>query len=125
MAREWRFFGSFLSLVELVLAKAEPKVHRFYEGVLDPPAAASLGKELRERYETTVAAILETTGHATLLEESPVIRRSIEVRNPYVDPIHVLQAGLLRLFRAVPDDRVRDALHITINGIAAGLRNTG
>lgn len=125
MAREWRFFRSFLSLVELVLAKADPDVHHFYETLLEPTAADSLGAELRTRFDATVPALLEAAGHDRLLEENPVIRRSIAVRNPYVDPINVLQAEVLRLFRESPDERLRDALHITINGIAAGLRNTG
>ncbi|MEM7164588.1 MAG: phosphoenolpyruvate carboxylase [Planctomycetota bacterium] len=125
MAREWRFFRSFLSLIELVLAKAEPDVHRFYEELLEPPSADSLGADLRARFDNTVAAVLEVTGSKQLLAQNPVIRRSIEVRNPYVDPINVLQAEILRLFRTVPDERLRDALHMTINGIAAGLRNTG
>ena len=125
MAREWRFFRSFLSLVELVLAKTEPDVHRFYESILAPPGADSLGRDLRLRFEAAVAAVLNITGSERLLEGNPVIRRSIAVRNPYVDPLNVLQAGLLKLFRESPDDRLRDALHITINGIAAGLRNTG
>ena len=100
-------------------------VHRFYERVLAPPAQDSVGKDLGRRFATTLAAVLEITGNERLLESNPVIRRSIAVRNPYVDPINVLQAGLLKLFRETPDDRVRDALHITINGIAAGLQNTG
>ena len=119
------FFHSLLGLVELVLAKAEPDVHRFYESVLAPPAADSLGSDLQHRFAATVDTVLETIGHQHLLEANPVIRRSIDVRNPYVDPINVLQAGLLKLFRQTHDARVRDALHITINGIAAGLRNTG
>ena len=80
--------------------------------------------------------MLEITGHAFLLEENPVLRRSIDVRNPYVDPINVLQVELLRRLRAVslPDggqeesDEVvllRRALLVTINGVAAGMRNTG
>ena len=125
MAQEWRFFRSFLSLLELVLAKTEPDVHRFYERILAPPAQSSLGTDLRGRLATTVTAVLEITGNERLLESNPVIRRSIAVRNPYVDPINVLQAGLLKLFRESPENRVRDALHITINGIAAGLQNTG
>jgi phosphoenolpyruvate carboxylase len=125
MAREWPFFAAFLSLLELVLAKAEPDVHRFYENLLEPPGARSLGENLRDRFTATVAAVLEVSGRPRLLEENPVIRRSISVRNPYVDPINVLQAGILLRFRESPDDRLRDALHITINGIAAGLRNTG
>lgn len=125
MAREWQFFRSFVSLLELVLAKAEPDVHRFYETLLEPPAADSLGRDLRDRFAETVTALLEVTGYDRLLETNPVIRRSIAVRNPYVDPINVLQAGVLRLFRESPDERLRDALHITINGVAAGLQNTG
>jgi phosphoenolpyruvate carboxylase len=61
-----------------------------------------------------------------LLEENPVLRRSINVRNPYVDPINLVQVELLRRLRDTGEDgRIRDALLVTINGIAAGMRNTG
>ncbi len=125
MAHEWRFFSSFLSLLELVLAKTEPDVHRIYERVLDPVGVESVGRDLRRRYEDTLESLLSVLGEERLLEHNAVIRRSIAVRNPYVDPINVLQAILLKIFRDTPDERIRDALHITINGIAAGLRNTG
>ena len=125
MAHEWRFFSSFLSLLELVLAKTEPDVHRIYERVLDPVGVESVGRDLRRRYEDTLESLLSVLGEERLLEHNAVIRRSIAVRNPYVDPINVLQAILLKTFRDTPDERIRDALHITINGIAAGLRNTG
>jgi phosphoenolpyruvate carboxylase len=66
------------------------------------------------------------TGHHELLENNPVLRRSIDVRNPYVDPINLVQVELLRRLRASDTDpRVRDAFVVTVNGIAAGMRNTG
>ena len=69
--------------------------------------------------------MLELTGHRELVESNAVLRRSIDVRNPYVDPINLLQVELLRRLRERPDDDVRTALLVTINGIAAGMRNTG
>jgi len=72
-----------------------------------------------------IARILDITSHGTLLEENPVLRRSIDVRNPYVDPINLVQIELLRRLRAHPDERVKTALLVTINGVAAGMRNTG
>ena len=65
------------------------------------------------------------SGHSELLEATPVIRRSIDVRNPYVDPLNLVQVELLRRMRERPDARGHTALMITVNGIAAGLRNTG
>ena len=66
------------------------------------------------------------TGQAELLTENPVLRRSIDVRNPYVDPINLVQAEILcRLRRDGRDERLLDALLVTVNGVAAGMRNTG
>jgi phosphoenolpyruvate carboxylase len=70
--------------------------------------------------------VLAVTGRERLLAENPVLRRSIDVRNPYVDPINLVQVELLRrLRRADGDERLRHAFLITVNGIAAGMRNTG
>ena len=69
---------------------------------------------------------LAVTGHQMLLEANPVLRRSIDVRNPYVDPINLVQVELLRRLRAPdPDPALFDAFVVTVNGIAAGMRNTG
>ena len=69
--------------------------------------------------------MLAVTGHTDLVSDNPVLRRSIDVRNPYVDPINLVQIELLRRLRDQDDPQVRAALMVTINGIAAGLRNTG
>ena len=69
--------------------------------------------------------MLVLTDHQELLESNPVLRRSIDVRNPYVDPINLVQVELLRRARMHDDDRVKTALLVTVNGVAAGMRNTG
>jgi phosphoenolpyruvate carboxylase len=74
----------------------------------------------------TGEAVLRVTGHQLLLADNPVLRRSINVRNPYVDPLNLMLVELLRrLHEMGDDDHIRDALLVTINGIAAGMRNTG
>jgi phosphoenolpyruvate carboxylase len=82
-------------------------------------------------FERTQAAILQVTGHQELLEGEPVIQRSVQLRNPYVDPLNYMQVELLRRLRVLPDpdtahaEALREAIELTINGIASGLRNTG
>jgi len=91
-----------------------------------PDGLQPLGEALRQRLAHAAAAILRVTGHGVLLEGNPVLRRSIDVRNPYVDPINLVQVELLRRMRAGDaDPRIRHAFKVTVNGIAAGLRNTG
>lgn len=126
MYRAWPFFRSTLDLVEMVLAKAEPGIAAQYDHVLVDPALRGLGESLREALAMTIAVVLQVSQRQTLLVDNPVLRRSIDVRNPYVDPINLVQVELLRRHRDAPDDRaILDALQITINGVAAGLRNTG
>jgi phosphoenolpyruvate carboxylase len=80
---------------------------------------------MRQRLATAIDRVLKVTGHARLLETNRVLRRSIDVRNPYVDPINVIQAEVLRRLREKDDPALRDAFVVTVNGIAAGMRNTG
>jgi len=90
------------------------------------PDLQPLGLSLLARMAQAERAVLAIAGHRALLEENTMLRRSIDVRNPYVDPIHVLQAELLRRVRAGDEaPETLDALLVTINGIAAGMRNTG
>ena len=80
----------------------------------------------RRRLARAIDAVLAVTGHHVLLEDNPVLRRSIDVRNPYVDPINLVQVELLRRLReADADASLFDAFVVTVNGIAAGMRNTG
>ena len=127
MHREWPFFRATLDLIETVLAECAPHVAEEYDRRLVPPALQPIGADLRRRLDATVQALLAATGRERLLESNPVLQRSIDVRNPYVDPINLVQIELLRRLREETDpvpDLVK-AFMITVNGIAAGMRNTG
>jgi phosphoenolpyruvate carboxylase len=126
MARRWPFLRAFLDLSEMVLAKADADVASVYERLLVPPELAPLGARLRRALGACVREVLAVRDHATLLAEEPQLAESIALRNPYVDPLNLLQAELLRRLRGGADDETLvDALLITVNGIAAGMRNTG
>jgi phosphoenolpyruvate carboxylase len=134
MYQRWPFFRSTLDLTEMALAKADAGVAAYYDRLLVPQDLQPLGRSLRERLERAVGAVRAITGHQRLLEDNVVLRRSIDVRNPYVDPINLVQVELLRRFRALraadradtPEaETLGRALLVTINGIAAGMRNTG
>jgi phosphoenolpyruvate carboxylase len=135
MYREWPFFRSTIDLMEMALAKADAGIAAHYDRYLVGPDLRNLGSELRARLTRAANTVVEITGHTRLLEENPVLRRSIDVRNPYVDPINIIQVELLRRLRQMgprstdSDDpdvvQLRRALLVTINGVAAGMRNTG
>jgi phosphoenolpyruvate carboxylase len=125
MYREWPQFQSAVDLIEMVLAKADARIAAEYDRRLVPAELQPLGDELRARLARAIAGIRSLSGHADLLEATPVIRRSIDVRNPYVDPLNLVQVELLRRMRTEPGTRVHTALMVTVNGIAAGMRNTG
>ena len=124
-AHEFPFFQSLLDLLAMVLSKADPDIAAYYDRVLVPDELRPLGQELRASCRRTISAILRVREQASLLAENPDLRRMLELRNQYVDPLNLLQAELLRRSRANPDPRLSDALLVTINGIAAGMRNTG
>jgi phosphoenolpyruvate carboxylase len=124
--RDWPFFRSTLDLVEMVLAKSEPGLFLRYNAVLASEALQPLGVELTAKLERTGKLLMQVTGHQELLAENAVLRRSIQVRNPYVDPLNLLQIDLLRRVRGGDtSESTQNALLITINGVAAGMRNTG
>ncbi|MDX1584462.1 MAG: phosphoenolpyruvate carboxylase, partial [Thermoanaerobaculia bacterium] len=126
MYREWPFFRSTIDLVEMVLAKAAPHIAAEYERRLVPEELLEVGEEIRRRLDATIAAVQAVTGRSELLETNEVLRRSIDVRNPYVDPINLVQIEILRRLRDNPDDeRLFEAFFVTVNGVAAGMRNTG
>jgi phosphoenolpyruvate carboxylase len=126
MYKEFRFFRSTLDLVEMVLAKSDARIAAHYEQRLAPENLRPLGVSLRERLADASELLVRVTGAPQLLADNPVLRRSIDVRNPYVDPINVVQTELLaRLRQAERDDTLTRAFVATVNGIAAGMRNTG
>jgi phosphoenolpyruvate carboxylase len=137
MYRQWPFFRAIIDLTAMALAKADAGIAACYDRELVAPELQPFGASLRERLAQATAAVLAATGHARLLEDNQVLRRSIDVRNPYVDPINLLQVELLRRLRArgagegpppgagEDADALRRALLVTINGVSAGMRNTG
>jgi phosphoenolpyruvate carboxylase len=134
MYRDWPFFRSTIDLIAMGLAKADAGIAEHYDRHLVSAEYRDLGEMLRARLHKAIRAVLAITGHRDLLDDNPVLRRSIDVRNPYVDPINLLQVELLRRLRQTPGARQNDdaeaaglrrALLVTINGIAAGMRNTG
>ena len=130
MAKEWTFFRSTLDLISMVLAKALPDIAQQYEYHLVDSSLHGLGDELRSRYHDAVRGVLALTERSSLLEHNTTLDRSIALRNPYVDPLNLLQAELLKRLRGSQRSeemtrQLSDALKITINGIAHGMRNTG
>ena len=98
MYAHWAFFASTIDLVEMTLAKADGRIAAHYDW-LAPEELRPLGPDLRRRLARAIDAVLAVTGHHVLLEANPVLRRSIDVRNPYVDPINLVQVELLRRLR--------------------------
>jgi phosphoenolpyruvate carboxylase len=125
MYHHWPHFQSVIGLIEMVLAKADGRIAAEYDRRLVPDELRPLGSALRSRLRRAIRGVLDVTGQRELLESNPVLRRSIDVRNPYVDPLNLVQVELLQRVRRQPDPRTRAALMVTVNGIAAGMRNTG
>ncbi|KAF6160863.1 hypothetical protein GIB67_041917 [Kingdonia uniflora] len=126
MYKEWPFFQSTIDLIEMVLGKADVAIAKHYDEVLVSECRRELGEDLRTELTTTEKFVLVVSGHEKLSQNNKSLRRLIESRLPYLNPINLLQVEILRRLRCDDDNnKLRDALLITINGIAAGMRNTG
>ncbi len=123
----WPFFRSVVDNAQISLGTADLEIARLYaELVEDEAVRERVYGRIRDEFDLTVRRVLEVTGQRELLENSPVLQRSVRLRNPYVDPMNYLQVRLLRERRARPDDpEVAELLHHTVNGVAAGLQTTG
>jgi len=128
MARTWPFFDDLLGKIEMVCAKADLEIARLYVEQLGGDVA--LFAELAAEFDRTVEAVQRIRGTRELLTDTPVLQSAIALRNPYVDPLSLLQVALLRRKRELDEgdparEQVEEALATTLSGIAQGLRNTG
>jgi phosphoenolpyruvate carboxylase len=123
MYRQWYFFEGLIDTVELALARADLDIAKFYLELVDP-SLQGFADKLREEYELARSHVLQLTGCAELLDHAPTQQRSIRLRTPYIDPMHLLQVDLLKRWRAAGrDDRETfAALLSSVNGIGRGLQ---
>jgi phosphoenolpyruvate carboxylase len=127
MCEQWPFFRSVLSNMAMVLAKTDLAVaSRYSELVPEATVREPIFARIAEEHGRTVRAFFAVTGRSELLDDNPTLARSIRNRFPYLDPLNHVQVELLRRYRAgQTDERTKRAIHLTINGLAAGLRNSG
>jgi phosphoenolpyruvate carboxylase len=127
MYRQWPFFRALLSNMDMVLAKSDLALaSRYAELVPDGRLRRRVFGAIEAEWQRTVEAMSLITGEKQRLAGNAALARSIRHRFPYIDPLHHLQVELVRRWRAgEADDRERTGIHLAINGIAAGLRNTG
>jgi len=125
--RSFPLFIDIIRNVEMALAKADFGIARLYASLVpDEALRTRVFTMLEAEFYLTTKMVLAITGQTTLLEKNPVLEHSIRLRNPYVDPMSLLQVELIRRKRAGEDSpELNRAITATINGIAAGLRNTG
>ena len=127
MYKNWPFFRGLMSNMDMVLSKTDMGIaSRYAELVEDAVLRERVFGAIHREWEDTVAMLFAVTGNATLLQDNPAFARSLLTRTPYIDPLNHLQVALLQRHRAGDDDAlVKRAIHLTINGIATGLRNSG
>jgi phosphoenolpyruvate carboxylase len=128
MCEHWPFFGTRIDMLEMVLAKGDADIARLYDERLVDEKLRDLGDKLCGLLSQACDCVLRLTGQSVLFSHNPQTLAAINVRNTYLDPLHLLQVELLARSRALPEggsQQVEQALLVSVAGIAAGLRNTG
>ncbi len=132
MYHNWPFFQVVIDNAQVSLAKADMGIGRLYASLVDDEEVREeIFNSIEAAFELTCQWVMVITGQQELLENDPVLKRSVRRRNPYVDPLNFIQVSLLRRLRAMPDpdslegQSLLQAIFLTINGIASGLKNTG
>ena len=128
MLEEWHFFKTFISNVEMTMAKTDLKMAERYVKSLVPKELHHFLDDIKSEFELTSQEINSLRGNDDLLGDLPLLARTLQIRDQYLQPLHMLQVSLLSRVRNAgenADPLLRRALLLTINGIALGLRNTG
>lgn len=129
MYQNWPFFRTVLDNVQMGLCKGDMPIASLYAELTDAETRAAVFGDLQDEYERTKQLTLQITGYEELLDNESWLQRSIKLRNPYVDPMNYIQVAALAQLRAQPDapnaQALREAVLLSVNGVAAGLQNTG
>lgn len=128
MIEEWPFFQTQINMLEMVLSKADVEISRRYDEALVSPELLIMGDEFRQRLTGLIESVNLIKGQSALLEHTPEIKQTLDLRHPYTDPLHLLQIELLKRCRNEGSSDLEvahKALLVTIAGIAASMRNTG
>jgi len=127
MAQGWPLFASALANLEMVLAKSDMAIAERYAGLVEDRALRdTVFGRIRDGWQQTHDGLLDATGQSRLLEKHPALEASIRLRLPYIEPLNLLQIELIKRRRAGEDDpRIGEAILLSINAIATGLRNSG
>jgi phosphoenolpyruvate carboxylase len=131
MYREWPFFQTLVDFMQMTLAKSDMRIAETYTMLVeDSEVRERVWNRVSEEHASSVRTLLSISEQENLLDNSPVLQRSIRLRNPYVDPLSYVQVSLLRRFRSLPEgsperETIVHPLLLTIAGISSGLLNTG
>ncbi len=126
MYRDWPFFRTLLDNAQLSLAKTDLYIAKSYAQLVEDRALGErIFSAVTAEFAKSREALLEITGQTELLDANPVLRESIRLRNPYVDPLNFLQVQLLRQWRRDPSEKLLELLRLTVHGIASGMKSTG